>query len=50
MNGMVMLDPGVVNSLKPRPASALARLTPRQMEVLQLIAQGYNNAAIGESL
>ena len=50
MNGMVMLDPGVVNSLRPRAASALARLTPRQMEVLQLIAQGYNNAAIAEAL
>ena len=50
INGMVMLDPGVVNALKPRASSALARLTRRQLEVLQLIAQGYNNAAIGDSL
>ena len=28
----------------------MARLTPRKMEVLQLIAQGYNNASIAEQL
>ena len=50
INGMVMLDPGVVASLRPKAASALARLTPRQLEVLQLIAQGYNNASIAERL
>jgi DNA-binding NarL/FixJ family response regulator len=36
--------------LRPKAASALSRLTPRQLEVLQLIAQGYNNAAIAERL
>jgi DNA-binding NarL/FixJ family response regulator len=50
IDGMVMLDPGVVASLRPRASTALARLTPRQLEVLRLIAQGFNNAAIAERL
>ena len=48
--GMVVLDPAVVSSLLPRQGSTVARLTPRQQEVLELIAQGYNNAAIAEQL
>ncbi len=28
----------------------MARLTPRQREVLELIAQGYNNASIAQRL
>ena len=28
----------------------MARLTPRQREVLELIAQGYNNAGIAQRL
>ena len=47
---MVVLDPGVVRSLAPRQASILERLTPRQHEVLGLIAQGFNNAAIAQQL
>ena len=50
MNGMVMLAPEVVSSLQPRKASALARLTPRQFEVLRGMAEGYNNAAIADKL
>jgi DNA-binding NarL/FixJ family response regulator len=50
IDGMVMLDPGVVSRLRPRRESTLSRLTPRQLEVLQLIAQAYNNAAIAEKL
>lgn len=50
IDGMVMLDPGVVMSLRPRRSTALARLTPRKLEVLQLIAQGHNNASIAETL
>jgi DNA-binding NarL/FixJ family response regulator len=50
MNGMVMLDPGVVRSLKPRPRSKLASLTVRELEVLELMAQAYNNAAIADKL
>ena len=48
--GMVVLDPAVVASLRPKLGSSLVRLTPRQKEVLELIAQGYTNAAIGERL
>ncbi len=50
IRGMVVLDPAVVASLKPRRGSAVARLTPRQREVLELIAQGYNNAGIAQRL
>ena len=49
-SGFVVLDPEVVGSLKPRQGSFTSRLTPRQQEVLSLMAQGYNNAAIAEKL
>jgi len=49
-SGFVVLDPEVVNSLRPRQGSFAARLTPRQLEVLGLMAQGYNNTAIAEKL
>ncbi len=48
--GVVVLDPEVVANLRPIQGSLLGRLTPRQHEVLELIAQGYNNAAIGRQL
>lgn len=50
ISGMVMVDPTVIASLRPRADSAVARLTARQREVLELIAQGYNNAAIAQRL
>ena len=49
-SGFVVLDPEVVNGLRPRQGTFAARLTPRQQEVLSLMAQGYNNAAIAERL
>jgi DNA-binding NarL/FixJ family response regulator len=48
--GMLVLDPMMVKNLRPKEGSKLEGLTPRQMEVLELIAQGYNNAAIAERL
>jgi len=48
--GMLMVDPSIVKNLWPRQDSAVAKLTPRQQEVLKLIAQGYNNAAVAERL
>lgn len=48
--GMVVLDPTVVSNLRPRQGSAVARLNPRHQEVLELLAQGYNNAAIAQLL
>ena len=49
-SGVVMVDPAVVANLRPRVGSALARLTPRQREILELLAQGLTNAAIAERL
>jgi DNA-binding NarL/FixJ family response regulator len=49
-SGLVVMDPAVVNSMKPRKGSITAGLTPRQQEVLTMMAQGYNNAAIAEKL
>ena len=49
-SGFVVLDPEVVVGLKPRQGSFSSRLTPRQQEVLALMAQGYNNAAIANKL
>ena len=50
MNGMIIIDPSVVKGLRPREGSVLEQLTNRQREVLELIAQGYNNAGIAERL
>lgn len=49
-SGMLVLDPAIVGSLRPREGSTIAGLTPRQQEVLELMSQGYNNAAIAKSL
>lgn len=49
-NGMVVLDPAVVQTLVPKRDSTVAKLSPRQLEVLELIAQGFNNAAIARQL
>ncbi len=49
-SGLVVMDPTVVNSMKPSPGSLTTGLTPRQQEVLTMMAQGYNNAAIAEKL
>ena len=48
--GMVVLDPAVVSNLRPREGTPVARLTPRHQDVLELIAQGYNNASIARQL
>jgi DNA-binding NarL/FixJ family response regulator len=47
--GLVVLDPLVVESLGRRE-TRLSALTRRQLEVLSLMAKGYNNAAIARSL
>jgi DNA-binding NarL/FixJ family response regulator len=47
--GLVVLDPLIVESLGRRE-SRLSSLTKRQMEVLSLMAKGYNNAAIARTL
>jgi DNA-binding NarL/FixJ family response regulator len=47
--GLVVLDPLVVESLGRRD-TRLSALTRRQIEVLSLMAKGYNNAAIARAL
>ena len=49
-SGMLVLDPSIIRNLHPREGSTLAGMTPRQQEVLELMAQGYNNAAIAKRL
>lgn len=48
--GMLVIDPAMVKYLQPREGSALVNLTPKQQEVLELIAEGYNNTAIADKL
>jgi DNA-binding NarL/FixJ family response regulator len=47
--GMVILDPELVAGMKPQ-RGVLSTLTKRQLDVLRLIAQGFSNAAIAQSL
>jgi DNA-binding NarL/FixJ family response regulator len=49
-DGGTVLDPEVVSQLLGRRNDPLGSLTPREREVLQLMAEGRTNAAIGQSL
>src|SRR5690242_10885784 len=52
--GGSVIDPKVVDALvsarAAKPASPLERLTPREREVLEQMAQGRNNAGIAQAL
>jgi DNA-binding NarL/FixJ family response regulator len=48
--GGTVLDPEVVAQLLGRRHDPLERLTPRELEVLSLMAEGRTNVAIAESL
>lgn len=48
--GMIVIDPLVVAHLRPRDDSLLARLSPKQLEILQLVAQGFTSEAIADRL
>ncbi len=45
-----MIDPEVVRQLLRRRHDPLERLTPREREVLALMAEGWSNAAIARTL
>ena len=49
-NGGTVLDPLVVRQLMGRHRDPVADLTPREREVLALMAEGRSNAAIAEAL
>ncbi|MCB7137216.1 response regulator transcription factor [Cellulosimicrobium marinum] len=51
-DGKTVLDPEVVSQLMgaSRSDDGLARLTPRETEVLELMAQGRSNSAIAQTL
>jgi len=48
--GLVVLDPAILSGRNDAHGSRLGRLTPRQMDVLHLMAKGYSNGAIGRAL
>jgi len=50
VEGQVVLDPGILKRAEPRAGTAVAALTERQREILELIAQGFSNNAIAEAL
>jgi len=48
--GLVVLDPAILSGRNDAHGPRIGRLTPRQMDVLHLMAKGYSNAAIGRAL
>lgn len=48
--GEVVLDPQLVNASAHLRAARFSKLTPRQVELWELITQGYSNAAIAARL
>lgn len=48
--GGTVMDPEVVTHLLRRRGAPLAALTPREREVLEHMAQGRSNAAIGDTM
>jgi DNA-binding NarL/FixJ family response regulator len=48
--GMLMVDPVIVQRLRPKPFSPLGDLRARHVRVLELMAEGYTNAAIATRL
>lgn len=49
-NGLVMLDPSLVSGRRARERGLLSGLTPRQLEILALVAEGRTNDAIAQGL
>src|SRR5207247_1266240 len=49
-SGLMVIDPELVANRRAREGGQIARLTPRQREILALVAQGYTNNAIATEL
>lgn len=47
---LVVLDPELVSMAQARNDSRIRDLTPRQLQILSLVAQGYTNSAIAKTL
>jgi DNA-binding NarL/FixJ family response regulator len=47
---MLVIDPQVTETLKPRADTPLARLEPQQLKVLELLSQGLTDKAIADEL
>ncbi|MBI3969218.1 MAG: response regulator transcription factor [Chloroflexi bacterium] len=47
---LVVLDPQLVALRRPRAGGLLDRLSPRQREILNLLAEGFTNTAIAKRL
>jgi DNA-binding NarL/FixJ family response regulator len=48
--GFVVLDRELVRRMRPRPGGLLGALTPRQRQILGLMAEGFTNGAIADRL
>lgn len=48
--GLIVLDPDFTQSRGQRRPSIMEELTPRQRDILALVAQGYSNQAIADQL
>lgn len=48
--GLVTLDPSLVSGRQARERGPLSALTPRQLEILGLVAEGWTNEAIADRL
>ena len=50
LSGLTVIDRSLVVSAQTRPSGRLDQLSPRQMEILRLVAQGQTNSAIAAEL
>ncbi len=48
--GMLVVDPAVTELLQPKTDTPLSNLSPEHLKVLELVAQGYSDAAIAREL
>ena len=48
--GMLVVDPTVTEALQPKADTPLSNLSPEHLKVLELIAQGYSDAAVAKEL